>query len=50
MITLNDQGGASINWNYEERVDCLRANMRHHEPIVVLENEQPDNTDGEKVL
>lgn len=36
LITLNDQGGAVMSWNYNELADCLRANTKHHEPIVVV--------------
>ena len=36
LITVNDQGGAIIRWNYNELADCLRANTKHHEPIVVV--------------
>ena len=25
-----------MSWNYNELADCLRANTKHHEPIVVV--------------
>lgn len=28
-----------IEWNYEELSPALREQMKHHEPIVVIENE-----------
>jgi hypothetical protein len=36
LITLNDQGGAVMNWNYDELAATLRAEMSSHPPIVVL--------------
>lgn len=39
LMTLNDQGGGVIEWNYEELSPALREQMKHHEPIVVIENE-----------
>ena len=44
LITLNDQGGAVMNWNYNELAATLRAEMSSHPPIVVLENEEDDGT------
>lgn len=50
-MTVNDQGGGVIAWNYEEIAPTLRQQMKHHEPIVVLQNEtETDNSDGETVL
>ena len=50
LITLNDQGGGAMNWNYRELAATLRAEMSSsHPPIVVLENEA-ENVDREKVL
>lgn len=40
LITLNDQGGGVMNWNYSELAATLRAEMSSsHPPIVVLRNE-----------
>lgn len=51
LMTVNDQGGGVIAWNYEEIAPTLRQQMKHHEPIVVLQNEtETDNSDGETVL
>lgn len=38
LITLDDQGGGSINWNYSELSPSLRAQTHGHPPTVVLEN------------
>lgn len=48
LITLNDQGGGRMDWNYGELVSTLRATS-NHPPIVVLEDEA-DNADREKIL
>lgn len=38
MITLNDQGGAVMSWNYAELASTLRAEMSSsHPPVVVLQ-------------
>lgn len=51
LITLNDQGGAVMQWNYDELASTLRAEMKHHYPIVVIEEDDEDNdADGEEVL
>lgn len=51
LMTVNDQGGGVIAWNYEEVAPTLRSQTKHHEPIVVLRNEtETDNTDRETVL
>lgn len=39
LITLNDQGGAVMSWNYDELSPSLRNQMKHHEPIVVVEED-----------
>lgn len=43
LITLNDQGGAQMSWNYDEKAATLRANTKHHEPIVVITDEAEDS-------
>lgn len=37
LITLNDQGGAVMSWNFEELAATLRAEMSLHPPVVVLD-------------
>lgn len=49
LITIDDQGGAVIRWNYNELSPTLRGEMKGHPPEVVLENET-DNVDRETVL
>ena len=44
LITLDDQGGASIGWNYKELSPALRHDMKHHEPTVVLEHGETENS------
>lgn len=53
LLTLNDQGGGVMSWNYDETVGTLRREMKHHEPIVVIEVEDdlPESnrpSDGEQ--
>lgn len=48
LITLNDQGGAVMSWNYDELSPSLRNQMKHHEPIVVVEEDE--DTDREEVF
>ena len=48
LITLNDQGGGVMSWNYEELAATLRAQMASHPPVIVIENEE--DADGKKVL
>lgn len=31
-------GGEQMSWNYDELASTLRANTKHHEPIVVLKS------------
>ena len=50
LLTLNDQGGGVMQWNYDEIVSTLRREMKHHEPIVVIEAEDEDNADGKEIL
>lgn len=47
LITLNDQGGGAMEWNYKELAATLRESSRHHEPIIVIEDE---DTDREKIF
>ena len=47
LIVLNDQGGGAIDWNYEEVSPALRREMRHHEPTVVIEDEDDVQEDIE---
>ena len=35
-LTLNDQGGAVMNWNFRELAGTLRAEMTGHPPSVVI--------------
>ena len=49
LITLNDQGGGVMLWNYDELASTLRAQMASHPPIVVLEDDNED-ADRETVL
>lgn len=37
LLVLDDQGGGIIQWNFKEKTGCLRANTKHHEPVVVIE-------------
>ena len=48
LITLNDQGGGVILWNYDEVSGALRAQTKHHEPIVVIEDDGGTNSAGIK--
>lgn len=49
LITLEDQGGAVMNWNYNELSPTLRAEMKQHLPVIVLEeeHESSDNVRNE---
>lgn len=38
LITLNDQGGGVMNWNYDEMTATLRAGMGSHPPMVCVAN------------
>lgn len=49
LITLNDQGGAVMSWNYNELASTLRAEMSSHPPVVVIEDEA-NNSDREEIL
>lgn len=44
LLVLEDQGGAVMRWNYKELSPTLRSTMNHHEPIVVLKNDNDSNT------
>ena len=44
LITLNDQGGAVMEWNYNELAATLRAHMASHPPVVVIEDDGLRNT------
>jgi len=49
LITLNDQGGGVMLWNYDELASTLRSQMSSsHPPIVVLENDDEDSKDASK--
>ena len=48
ILVLNDQGGAVMNIAYDVTA-TLRADMKHHEPIVVLQDDDEDG-DREEVL
>lgn len=48
LITLNDQGGAFMTWNYEELSATLRSQMSSHPPIVVLEKDD-ENDEGKEI-
>lgn len=41
MICLNDQGGAVMDVTYD-KTQCLRSQMKHHEPIVLVDRRQSD--------
>lgn len=43
MITLNDQGGGVMSWNYNEKAETLRAEIHGHQPIVVVKDEAANN-------
>ena len=45
LITLNDQGGAVMSWNYEELAATLRAQMTGHPPVVVITKDESSNDD-----
>ena len=52
LITLNDQGGAVMNWNYNELAATLRAEMSSHPPVVVVNgivrsNSRPSDTENQ---
>lgn len=47
-MTVNDQGGGVIQWDTKDISPTLRSQMKHHEPIVVLE--QYDDSNAEKIL
>lgn len=47
-MTVNDQGGGVIQWDTKGISPTLRSQMKHHEPIVVLEN--TDDSNAEKIL
>lgn len=38
ILVLNDQGGAVMNISYDVTA-TLRADMKHHEPIVLISRE-----------
>lgn len=40
LITLNDQGGGVMDWNYTELAGTLRAQMGGHPPIVVISKDE----------
>ena len=42
LLILNDQGGGVIQWDEKEVSPTLRQQMKHHEPVVVVENESND--------
>ena len=50
LITLNDQGGAVMNWNYSELAATLRSQMSNsHPPIVVIEDEKEKCSDNDQL-
>lgn len=40
LITVDDQGGGEIRWNYIEMSPALRSEMGSHPPVVVLKHEE----------
>lgn len=49
LMTVNDQGGGVIQWDAKGISPTLRSQMKHHEPIVVLQDDDEDS-DRETVL
>lgn len=47
LMVLNDQGGGVMQWHNEEISPTLRQQMKHHEPIVVISD---DDTDRKEIL
>ena len=37
LLSLFDGSGGQMSWNYDEIAMTLRAQSKHHEPIVVLQ-------------
>ena len=50
LITLNDQGGECMTWNYEELADTLRAQTHGHLPIIVYEIKTANRAGREFVM
>ena len=50
LITLNDQGGGVMEWNYKELAATLRAQMGSSHPPIVVITDGENNTDREEVL
>ena len=48
ILVINDQGGASINWNKEQVSPTLRAQDHGHPPIVVT-NESNNSSDKHRL-
>lgn len=48
LITLNDQGGGVMDWNYKELAATLRASMSQHQPIVILEKHERETDNGNR--
>ena len=49
ILVLNDQGGAVMSWDYGCVVSTLRREMKHHEPIVLIE-EDDEESDSSRPL
>lgn len=48
-MTVNDQGGGVIQWDTKDISPTLRSQMKHHEPIVVLEIHEDENDNNDEV-
>lgn len=48
LMIVNDQGGGVMHWNKQGVSPTLRSQMKHHEPILVLEIH--DDSDAKKIL
>ena len=46
LMTVNDQGGGVIQWDTNGISPTLRSQMKHHEPIVVLQEDDEDDEDN----
>ena len=50
LMIVNDQGGAWIQCDESDISPTLRSQMKHHEPLVVLKENEDEDTDRETVL
>ena len=50
LMIVNDQVGAWIQCDESDISPTLRSQMKHHEPLVVLKENEDEDTDREEIF